>query len=195
MKRLMLMFSILFFVLNTSAQNGTIRGKVTSADKGEELIGASVIIVGTTIGASVDIDGNYSINNVSAGNYRLASQYISFESDTIDIVVYQGKVTIADFTLKSSAVAMKSVTIEAKAARSNERALLAIRKKSATVMDGISAQQISKNGDGDAAGAIKRVTGISVEGGKYVYIRGLSDRYSKTTLNGAEIPGLDPNRN
>ena len=195
MKLLMLMFSILFFVLNMSAQNGTIRGKVTSADKGEELIGASVIIVGTTIGASVNIDGNYSINNMSAGNYRLASQYISFESDTIDIVVNTGKVTIADFALKSSAVAMKSVTIEAKAARSNENALLAIRKKSATVMDGISAQQISKNGDSDAAGAIKRVTGISVEGGKYVYIRGLSDRYSKTMLNGAEIPGLDPNRN
>ena len=42
---------------------------------------------------------------------------------------------------------------------------------------------------------MKRVTGLSVEGGKYVYVRGLSDRYSKTTLNSAEIPGLDPNRN
>ena len=73
--------------------------------------------------------------------------------------------------------------------------MLTLQRKSANVLDGISAQQISRLGDNDAAGALKRVTGISVEGGKYVYVRGLSDRYSITTLNKAEIPGLDPNRN
>ena len=62
-------------------------------------------------------------------------------------------------------------------------------------MDGISSQQITKSGDSDAASAVSRITGVSVEGGKYVYVRGLGDRYSKTILNGAEIPGLDPERN
>ncbi|MCB0621758.1 MAG: TonB-dependent receptor plug domain-containing protein, partial [Saprospiraceae bacterium] len=47
----------------------------------------------------------------------------------------------------------------------------------------------------DVASAVRRVTGVTVEGGKYVYVRGLGDRYSKTTLNAAEVPGLDPNRN
>ncbi|MEA1897542.1 MAG: TonB-dependent receptor, partial [Bacteroidota bacterium] len=76
-----------------------------------------------------------------------------------------------------------------------EAALQVLQRKSAVVLDGISASHMSKMGDSDAAGALKRVTGIAVEGGKYVYVRGLSDRYSKTSLNGADIPGLDPNRN
>jgi outer membrane receptor protein involved in Fe transport len=50
-------------------------------------------------------------------------------------------------------------------------------------------------GDATAVEAAKRVTGVSVEDGKYVYIRGLGDRYSKTTLNNVDIPGLDPDRN
>lgn len=62
-------------------------------------------------------------------------------------------------------------------------------------MDGISAQQISRAGDSDAAGAVSRITGVSVEGGKYVYVRGLGDRYSQTILNGCQIPSLDPERN
>ena len=62
-------------------------------------------------------------------------------------------------------------------------------------MEVIGAKEIAKRGDSDAASAAKRVTGLTIEGGKYVYVRGLSDRYSKTTLNKAEIPGLDPNKN
>ncbi|MFC6996062.1 TonB-dependent receptor domain-containing protein [Rufibacter roseus] len=70
-----------------------------------------------------------------------------------------------------------------------------MQRKSATVMDGVSAEQFSRSGDSDAAAALTRVTGLSIEGSKYVYVRGLGDRYVKTSLNGAEVPGLDPNRN
>jgi TonB-dependent receptor len=79
--------------------------------------------------------------------------------------------------------------------RDNEAALLTMQRKAGQVMDGISSRQFSLNGDDDAAAAIKRVTGVSVEDGKFVYVRGLGDRYSKTSLNRAEIPGLDPNKN
>ncbi len=87
------------------------------------------------------------------------------------------------------------VTVTAKAYRNTEGAMLLLQKKSAMVMDGISAAQITKSGDNDVAAAVRRVSGVTVEGGKYVYVRGLGDRYSKTTLNGAEVPGLDPSRN
>ena len=90
---------------------------------------------------------------------------------------------------------LEEVVISAKAVTRSETAMLSIQKKSANVVDGLSFQQLKKAGDSDAAGALKRVSGINVEGGKYVFVRGLSDRYSKTTLNTADIPGLDPNRN
>ncbi len=63
------------------------------------------------------------------------------------------------------------------------------------MLDGLSAQTIKKSGDGNVATAIKRVPGVSVQGGKFVYVRGLGDRYSKTLLDGLEVPGLDPDRN
>ena len=63
------------------------------------------------------------------------------------------------------------------------------------MIDAISAASIGKVGDSDAAASVKRVPGGSVEDGKYIYVRGLSDRYTKTLMNGFEISGLDPDRN
>ncbi|GAB4250560.1 MAG: TonB-dependent receptor [Vicingaceae bacterium] len=188
---------VLFGILCMSiyAQTGSIKGKVISGEDGMELIGAAVLIQGTTKGSIVDIDGNYNINGLNPGNYKLICSYISYKADTIDINIKNGETVIQNFTLNSSSVAIKTFSVEERAKRSSENYMLKVKQKSTSVMEGITAQEINKRGDGNAAGALKRVTGISVVDGKYVYVRGLSDRYSKTTLNGAEIPGLDPNSN
>ena len=81
------------------------------------------------------------------------------------------------------------------ATRNSEASVLEIQRKSASLLDGISAQAFKKIGASDIAGAVKSVPGVSVQGGKYVYVRGLGDRYSKSILNGVDIPGLDPDRN
>ncbi|MBD99119.1 MAG: hypothetical protein CMO34_04680 [Verrucomicrobia bacterium] len=193
--RSILLLSSLLLTLAVFGQS-SIKGKVLSDATAEELIGASVYIMELSKGASTDFDGNYSINSVSPGTYTVIAQYISFRSDTIrNVKVGLDEVVTLNFELKDASITMEVVTVEAKANKASSNYMLSIQKKSANVMDGITSQQIKKAGDSDAAGAVKRVTGVSVEGGKYVYIRGLSDRYAKTTLNGAEIPGLDPNRN
>ena len=56
-------------------------------------------------------------------------------------------------------------------------------------------QVLEKQVTSDAASAMRRVPGISVANGKYIFIRGIGDRYNKTILNGLDIPGLDPDRN
>lgn len=195
-KRFTIIPILLFLTYMVFGQQGTIRGKVTDAETGEELIGAAVLIEGTIQGASADLDGNYSITAVDQGTYSLRCSFISYETQVItEVEVNAGDVTIMDIKLATVSLGLEEVVVTAKAVRDTESALLTMQKKSASVMDGISSQQISRSGDSDAAGAVKRVTGVSVEGGKYVYVRGLGDRYSKTTLNGAEIPGLDPERN
>ncbi len=90
---------------------------------------------------------------------------------------------------------LATVEIVAEARRNTETAVLMDMKNAANVMDGLSVQSIRKIGDSDLSGAIKRVTGVTVQAGKYVYVRGLGDRYTKTTLNGMSIPGLDPDVN
>ncbi|MEY4851336.1 MAG: hypothetical protein RLZZ331_2340, partial [Pseudomonadota bacterium] len=62
------------------------------------------------------------------------------------------------------------------------------------VVSVLSQADIARSGEGDIAGALKRVTGLSVVGGRYVYVRGLGERYSLALLNGLPIPSPDPLR-
>ena len=188
-----------FFTLVTTlaySQNGTIRGTVIEDATGETLIGVTVLLEGTTTGTSTDLDGQFSIS-APVGTYNVQVSYISFQTITIEgVQVTADEVTLLNnIRLKSSSQQLKMMVVTAEATRKSETALLTIKRKSAAMMDGISDEKMQLIGDGTAAEAAKRVTGVSIEGGKYVYVRGLGDRYSKTTLNGMDIPGLDPDKN
>lgn len=186
---------LLFVVFSSFAQQGYVRGKVIDAETGEPLIGATVAVPGTTRGTTTDFDGNYSLN-LDPGTYTISISYVSYETQTFEEVeVTAGETTIINANLGEATTELQEVVVTARARERTETALQVKKRKSAVVMDGISAQHISRLGDSDAAGALKRVTGVTVQGGKYVYVRGLSDRYMTITLNGAVIPGLDPNFN
>lgn len=180
----------------TYAQKGTIRGTVYEGSTGETLVGVSVIIEGTYTGASTDLDGKFSID-IDPGTYSLQVSFISFQPITIsDVVVKPGEVNLlSNIELNESTVQLQDVVVSARALRNTEAALQTIKRNSSAMLDGISAAKISLIGDGTAVEAAKRVTGVTIEGGKYIYVRGLGDRYSKTTLNNVDIPGLDPDRN
>lgn len=98
-----LFFATLFFLSIASgilAQTGSIKGSVLDAKTTESLIGASVLIQGTTIGAATDLNGNYTILNVSPGTYTLEASYISYHSVIKkEIVVENNKETVAIFSL------------------------------------------------------------------------------------------------
>ncbi len=195
MKSFLLSMFLVFVSIVSFSQSGVVRGKIIDAQSGEALIGATVVVAGTTNGTITDFDGNYNLK-LDAGTYNISVSYVSYETQTFEgVEIKAGDVTIVNANLGEATTALEEVVVTARSRQRTETAIQVMQRKSAVVMDGISSQQISKLGDSDAAGALKRVTGVSVEGGKYVYVRGLSDRYSKITLNGAEIPGLDPNRN
>ncbi|CAI8168553.1 MAG: Uncharacterised protein [Cryomorphaceae bacterium] len=135
--------------------------------------------------------------NLEPGTYDLEISFLGLATLTIsDVKVEAGKVTaFENLRLKPSTNELMTVTVTASAMRNTESALLDVKKKSATVMDGISAQNFKRVGDGNAAAAVTRVPGVSIQGGKYVFVRGLGDRYTKTQLMRMDIPGLDPDRN
>lgn len=179
-----------------NAQTGTIRGKVIEDATNETLIGATVQIPGTTIGTITDLDGNFTLK-VASGIYSLKVSYISYNDVIVqDVTVKSGDVAVVgEVRLKDADLKLDEIVVTAEAVRTTEVALMSIRKNSQTMMDGISSAKMSLTGDATAVEAIKRVTGVSIEGGKYVFVRGLGDRYSKTMMNNIDIPGLDPDRN
>ena len=193
------LFNVLLCLLslNTAlAQSGIVRGTVIEEATGEPLFGVTVQIKGTTNGAITDFDGKFEIK-ASPGTYDIQASFVSFQTITISgLIVQAGEVTVIDqISLKEDVELLEEVVVTAEVLRTTEAALLTVKRKSANLIDGISAASFRKIGDSDAAGAIKRVTGVSIEGGKYVYVRGLGDRYTKTMLNGVDIPGLDPDKN
>ncbi len=197
MKRIF--FTWLTLILTTLAyaqEKGIIRGTVYDGSTGESLVGVTIVITGTTTGTITDLDGKFSIE-LNEGIYDLQISYISYQSLTIEAIsVTENEVTLLDnMMLNRSTTELQEVVISAQAVRTTETALVTLKRKSAVMLDGISAAKIELIGDGNAAEAAKRVTGVTVEDGKYVYVRGLGDRYSKTTLNNMDIPGLDPDRN
>lgn len=176
--------------------NGTIRGSVIDAATGEPFYGATVVLEGTSNGDLTDFDGKFEINT-APGIHALRISFISYKTITItDIEVVAGKVILLEnINMSEDVETLEEVVVTATAVRNTEAALLVLKRNSTMVIDGISSANFRKIGDSDAAAAVKRVPGVSIEGGKYVYVRGLGDRYTKTILNGMDIPGLDPDRN
>lgn len=198
-KPLVILLLIVAFQLITGfafAQNGIIRGTIFDEKTGEPLFGVSVLVKETSTGAVTDFDGKFEIK-VNPGTYTLQISYISYSTVSLtDVIVEADKVAIIpDLLLKEEASELETVTVSAAAIRTTESALMSVKRNAPNLLDGITASTFRQIGDGDAASAVKRVTGVSIEGGKYVYVRGLGDRYTKTVLNGVDIPGLDPDRN
>lgn len=191
-------FSLIIIIttsLGLFAQKGKIRGTIIEDATGQPLIGCSVIIEGTTNGSITDFDGNFSIT-AEPGTYNLVSSYVSFATQKISgVSVKADGVTVINVRMKDQAITGETFELTATQVKNNEAAIATIKQKSVNLVDGISAQTFAKTGDNSAAGALKRVTGVSIQGGKDVYVRGLGDRYTKTILNGITIPGLDPDRN
>lgn len=187
---------LLFFICAAalSAQTGTIKGTITDSKTNEPLIGASVLIEGTTNGAAADLDGNYIINNVTAGTHTLIISYVAYKPETKTAVrVEQNKETILNISLTPDEYALEEVEVVAQANRESENILLLEQKKALVATQSVGARELSRKGIGDAEAAVAQVSGISKqEGVKNVFVRGLGDRYNATMLNGFPIPSEDP---
>ena len=196
--RIIRLLTLIIFVSTSvllAQEKGRLTGTIVDNDLGEGLIGVNVFLEGTTMGAATDLDGTYTITGIPVGTYNVVFSSIGFAKSTVtNVVIKPGDVTKVDLVLQPESFQTEEVVITAKAAQNSEAGLLANRQKSISVSDAISAEAISRSGSSNAADAMSKVTGASVVGGKYVYIRGLGDRYSTTQLNGTELPTADPDK-
>ena len=197
MKKTLIASFLLFtnFILSQSI----ISGQVIDGEFNDPLPFANVLITlsdGSNIGGtSTDFDGSY-IFEVQPGIYFLEFSFVGYDTKKItEINVGENEEVIVNSILLPASNALEEVIVTTTARQNTEAAVLSIQKRAINLIDGLSAQAIKKTGDSDLASAIKRVPGVSIQDGKFVYVRGLGDRYSKTLLGGLEVPGLDPDKN
>ena len=174
---------------------GGIVGKIVDSETGEALPIVSVLLEGTQIGATADLDGQYRIDLVPPGTYTVTFLILGYTKVTVtDVEVAGGEVTTLNVAMTPEAIQMGEVVVTAKRIEDSVAGLLSSQKKAPAISDGIAAEQISRTPDSDAAATMKRVTGLTVVDNKYVYVRGLGERYSNTQLNGASLPSPEPNK-
>ena len=181
--------------LASAQETGTIFGKVVDSATGEELIGANILLDGTTIGAATDIEGNYKISNIPAGTYSLIASMIGYSKYVVtEVAIKPGEQKKLELALVSEAIETDEVVITAEALKNTEVSVLKIQQNSANIVDGVSSELISKNNSSDGTDVLKRMSGITISEGKYAYVRGVGDRYNNTLLNGASLPSTDPEK-
>ncbi len=180
-----------------SAQAGKsaeICGRVTSLEGGNAVPGAQLYISGMSGAVRTDEDGRFCIR-LAPGLYSMSVVHGDFSTQVFDeFALAENQVMEKDVALTPTGLELEEYVVTAPDLEGSFAALADEQRNTSAVVDVIGAEQMSNAGDSDAASALKRVTGLTVIGGKYVYVRGLGDRYSSTTLNGAGLPSPDPTR-
>ena len=179
--------SLLLTVLSITSY-AQISGKVTSDDdlNGAPLV--SIVISGTYTGTTTDFDGNYQLD-VTNGEYDLVFSFISYQSDTIHVVV--NGPTVVNTHLKSQSFKIQEVVVEFKVSRETENILLMDRKKTTEVTQNIGSTELRKLGVSNVSEGLTKVTGISTQS-NYLFIRCMGDRYNNAYLNWLPLPSIDP---
>ncbi|HEV2130687.1 MAG TPA: TonB-dependent receptor [Longimicrobiaceae bacterium] len=174
---------------------GRILGRVVDGETGRPLPGAQLYLQGTRIGSLSGVEGRYILLNVPSGQQTLVVSFLGYTTKTItNVAVPAGGVVAQDVALDPGAVAIQGVTVSAERERGTVSRTLNEQRHAVGVVNAVSLEQIARSPDGDAAAAVQRVSGVTVQDGKYVFVRGLGERYTTTSLNGARIPSPEPER-
>ncbi|HEY6008826.1 MAG TPA: carboxypeptidase regulatory-like domain-containing protein, partial [Geobacteraceae bacterium] len=194
---IVLLLSLFFFATTAVPQDGTgtVAGLVINTWDGAPIAAVTVTVRGTTLAAQTDSSGRFQLAGVPPGDQVLRFSKSGFAAAVIsDVRVIPGQTTTVNGNLRPEFYEMEEYEITAEEFTQQTEAIVIERQQSSSMLDAIGSDRFSKLGAGDAGQIVSRVTGVSVVGGKYVVIRGLSDRYTRTLLNGVEVPSADPYR-
>jgi outer membrane receptor for ferrienterochelin and colicin len=186
---------VLAFSGSSYAQSVSIKGVISESGTGVPLPGASIVVEGTTTGGISDINGNYEIKGVAPGTVKIRISYIGYTTLLIDnVVVKPGTSTVLNGVLKQDVNLLNTAEVYAVKKTHTDNAVLMEMKQSDQVMNGISAQQISRSQDRTAGEVMRRIPGVTLLDNGYVNIRGLSERYNLTLLNNVPAPGMEADK-
>ncbi|MDF2696564.1 MAG: TonB-dependent outer rane transport protein, partial [Labilithrix sp.] len=174
---------------------GRVVGRVIDMETGRGLPGAQITVEGTPLAVLAGVDGRYIILRVPSGAVAIKVEMIGFGTKTVSgVEVPRGGATEANVSLETSAFLLDEIVVTAAQEQGSVARALDDQRTAMVVMSSISAEQLSRSPDGDAGEAVRRVSGVTVQDGKYVFVRGLGERYTTTSLNGARVPSPEPER-
>ena len=182
---------LLAFATSVAAQEeqGRISGRIVDEETARPLSLAQIAIPSLNTGTLSDVDGRWTLKAIPAGTYEVTARLIGYASKTVTgVLVVAGDVVTIDISLPPQAIELNELSVTVADQRGTASAVLQNRQTAAAVTDAIGREQISDSPDSDAAAAMARVPGVSIVDKKFVFVRGLGERYGNTTLDGAVMP-------
>lgn len=175
---------------------GALRVSVKDRDFEVPLGGARVAIVEALLSLETTDEGTIVFPAVPPGAYTVTVSKPGYQRIVkTGVVVTPDRLAEIEVELVAEVIELEELVVTGfDPLASSELGLLEIRATALQVQDAISSELISRAGASDVAGALKLVVGTSIVDGKYATVRGLSDRYTGTTLNGVRVPSADPRR-
>jgi outer membrane receptor protein involved in Fe transport len=174
---------------------GRIVGRIIDLNTGLGLSDVGVQVVGTTIGTMSGLDGRYTISSVPAGTVTLHVRRLGYQPKTVTgLLLDAGTSLQQNVGLQAATLQLQTLEVTAEAERGSVNSAIDAQRNATGIVSAVSAEQISRSPDSDAAAAVQRVSGVTVQDGKYVAVRGLGERYTTTSLNGSRLPSPEPER-
>ena len=178
-----------------SPRVGRIVGRIVDAQTGQGISDVGIQVVGTTIGAMSGVDGRFTIGRVPAGTVTLQARRLGHQPKTVTgLMLDPGKTLEQNITLDATTVTLAASVVTALAERGSVNEALNAQRTATGIVSSVTTEQISRSPDGDAAQAVQRVSGVTVQKGGFVFVRGLGERYTTTQLNGTRVPSPEPEK-
>jgi hypothetical protein len=187
---LIFLFSFPFIV---AAQTGNLKGNVKDKVKGDALIDVNVFIPKANKGALTELEGEYFIGDIPAGTYKVIFNGEGYNADTVsNVVIKPGETTVLDKGMGTDTVNTVSVVVVGQKPTDTEAAGVKEQQESKQVVNVMTGEQMAKSqGDRDLGRAIIRLPGVTINDGRFVVVRGLSERYNAVMLNNALTPSSE----
>ena len=183
--------ALLIISLSFGQSKGTIKGIITDKEANNApLPFANATIKGTSINTTTNENGEY-ILKIEPGVYKIEFSFIGYENVEVPVTVKDGAIVEVNISLGSGGYQLKDVVIQNVRRKNTESALVLEMKEAKQVISAISAEQMKKGTDNNAAEAMQRVPGVTIVNGRYVMIRGLSQRYNNVLINNALAPSTE----
>jgi len=183
---------ILLFSLSVYAQSGKVTGRVVDQSN-NAVIGASIKVTGTAIGTVTDVNGRFTLNLSTKDSVTVEVSAVGFTAKSISGVL-PGAAEDVSVNLTASSNDLNAVTVKTSVRKESTNALIQFQKNTNAVAQVISAEAIRRSPDRNTGEVLKRVTGLSMQEGRYIVVRGLSDRYNQAMLNGVLLSSTEPDR-
>ena len=192
LQKIFILLSLSFLIqTNLFSQKGGIKGVISDSKSEEVLIGANILLQGTDLGTSTDLDGSYVLQNISPGDYNLVFSYTSYKTQIVRVTIIKDEVVELAIKLEEESIVLDGVTVTATRKSDSEVSMISSIKMSNLVVSGVSSQQISKSQDRDASEVVRRIPGVTIRDGRFVIVRGLIERYNAVWLNNASTPSSE----